>query len=167
MVLHFTKNLEEALKKIDFQEEYFYLPLSSLNERRVYSNSDEIVGRYNESKWKVVDLLNEKYGTTFDLYHWLQSKENDEVSYFLNEAGSNALNHSEFKFPCAFHLWRGRKGFIIGVEQKGKGFNASLVDSRRLKTNDGRAFAFFRRCKSHIFFDDAMNAKMVLMEYKF
>ena len=165
MVLHFTKKLSEALRSIEFNEEYYHLPVSLLEVKRIYSNSDEIVAKYGELKWKVVDLLNEKYGTHFDLGHWLQGEEKDEVAYFLNEAGSNALNHSEFKFPCAFQVWMGKKGFVVAVEQKGKGFNASLVDSLKSKTNEGKAFEFFRRCKSHVFFDDAVNAKMVLMEY--
>ncbi len=165
MVLHFTKKLPEALKRIEFDVEYHHLPVSSLNEVRFYSNSDEIIARYGEMKWRVVDVLNEKFDLGFDLHHWLQGKKSDEVAYFLNEVGSNALNHSQFKFPCAFHVWMGRKGFIIGVEQKGKGFDARKVDLLKLKTNEGKAFDFFRSCKSHVFFDDASDAKMVMMEF--
>ena len=167
MVLHFTKKLPEALNSVQFKEEYYYLSVSDLREERVYSNSDEIVGKYGELKWKIVDLLNEKFGSEFNLHHWLQGKENDEVAYFLNEVGSNALNHSEFKFPCAFHLWIGGKGFVVAVEQKGKGFNAVLVDALEMKTNGGKAFTFFRKCKSTIFFDDVYEARMVYLAYLF
>ena len=114
-------------------------------------------------------MLNQKYSRLlengFDLYNWLNYQNKDEVAYFLNEAGSNALNYSQFKAPSKFHLWFGKKGFIIGIEQKGQGFNASKVDSERLKDNQGAAFDFFRNCKSKIFFDNDQDAKIVYMEY--
>src|SRR3989344_9536922 len=164
MVIDFTKKLKKALEQIE-EQEYHELLVHDLQQRR----DDTVISVYGENKWKIVDLLNQKYSRLlengFDLYNWLNYQNKDEVAYFLNEAGSNALNYSQFKAPSKFHLWFGKKGFIIGIEQKGQGFNASKVDSERLKDNQGAAFEFFRNCKSKIFFDNDQDAKIVYMEY--
>src|SRR3989344_4553239 len=49
--------------------------------------------------------------------------------------------------------WLGRKGFLIGIEQKGKGFNAAKINDERIKEHQGGAFTFFRECKNKVFFD--------------
>ena len=122
--------------------------------------------KYTELKWRIIDLLNETYNTSFCLSHWLESKD-DEVSYFLNEAGSNTLQHAEFQAPNKFHLWLGKKGFIISIEQQGKGFDAQEVEKNNIQKNAGAAFDFFRRCESAIFFDDPAQATKVFFQYRF
>ena len=56
---------------------------------------------------------------------------------------------------------------MLGVEQKGTGFNAQEVHDKNLKENEGAAFNFFRKCQSSVFFDNAQDARMVLMEFRF
>ncbi len=171
MALHFTRTLTEALKNIGFSDEYYELPVYEAEEIRNYLVSDEIIGKYGEAKWVIVDLLNEKYGAIlfnrFDLHNWLEKNQDDEVAYFLNEAGSNSLNYSEFKAPSKFHLWLGKNGFVIGIEQKGKGFNAVKVHEEKLKENQGGAFRFFRECKNMVFFDNVEDARVVYFQVTF
>ncbi|MDO8656360.1 MAG: hypothetical protein Q7K45_03915, partial [Nanoarchaeota archaeon] len=130
-----------------------------------------LIETYGNAKWAIVDMLNERYSTIlnteFNLHHWLHYNEHDEVAYFLNEAGSNTLNHSEFKAPSHFHLWMGRKGFVIGIEQQGKGFNAQRINEEKIKEGEGAAFEFYRSCKSTVFFDDSANAKIIYFQYFF
>ena len=170
MVLHFSKTLKQALRNIDCSS-YQELPIYKPEEPRSHLISDEVIARYGNAKWAIVDLLNEEYGVIlsnkYDLYNWLEQNKEDEVAYFLNEAGSNSLNHSEFKAPHKFHLWLGKAGFVLGIEQKGKGFNAVRVDEQKIKENQGRAFSFFRNCKNMVFFDNPEDAKVVYLEVKF
>jgi len=171
MVIHFTQKISEALEKIDFTADYYRLPVYEAEEVRSHLISDEVIERYGDAKWAIIDLLNQKYGALllnkFDLLHWLEKNKDDEVAYFLNEAGSNSLNYSQFLAPSHFHLWLGKKGFVIGVEQNGMGFNASKVNEEKTKKNQGGAFHFFRECKSQVFFDQAEEARIVYLQVKF
>ena len=168
MVISFHKNISASLKSIHLQQHQEFL-VHSQESKRTHLTSDDLIALYGNHKWAVVDILNREYRhlleTPFDLYHWLNYKEHDEVAYFLNEAGSNALSHSEFLVPYKFHLWLGKKGFIIGIEQKGKSFNAEKVNQKRIKDNEGAAFEFYRNCKSTVFFDNPQEARIVFMEY--
>ena len=169
MVLNLTQNLQQALDNIDFSD-YHELPVYDSEEIRTHIISDEVIEKYGQAKWAIVDLLNEKYGALlfnkFDLYNWLEKNKDDEVAYFLNEAGSNSLNYSQYLTPWRFHLWLGKKGFVIGIEQKGKGFNAIKVNDEKIKEHQGGAFQFFRECKNTIFFDDAEEARIVYLEVR-
>jgi len=169
MALDFSTTLQNALELIGFRGNYQQFIIHDKEEER--NNHDEIIGLYGNAKWKIIDILNQNYSSVlkdkFDLYNWLNNNTGDEVSYFLNEAGSNVLNHSEFKAPSGFHLWMGENGFIIGIEQKGRGFDAELVNENMVKKNQGSAFQFFRNCKSKIFFDDHKDARMVFMATHF
>lgn len=171
MAINFTKNVREALESIGFSDNYLELPIYELEEIRTYLVSDVIIEQYGKAKWAIVDILNEKYGALlfnkFDLHNWLEKNQDDEVAYFLNEAGSNSLNYSEYLTPSRFHLWLGKKGFVISIEQKGKGFNAVKINEEKIKENRGGAFRFFRECKGVIFFDNAEEARMVYLEVKF
>src|SRR3989338_7434284 len=163
MVLSFTASLQKALQEIESGEVGMQLPIHPSPKPRF----NETIEVYGHAKWKIVDLLNEKYSTIlkdkFDLYNWLDYNEHDEVAYFLNEAGSNALNHSEFKMPSHFHLWMGKKGFVIGIEQQGRGFDAEKINRENIKSNEGAAFEFYRKCKGMVFFDDPKNAQIVYL----
>ncbi len=166
MVLNFTQTLSLALQTIEFTGEQSSFPLLSQQK----SKPEDITTHYGQAKWAIVDMLNKEYSTIlnteFNLYHWLHYNEHDEVAYFLNEAGSNALNHSEFKAPSHFHLWMGKKGFVIGIEQQGKGFNAQKIDKEKIKEGAGAAFEFFRTCKGIIFFDEPKKARVVYLEVR-
>src|SRR3989344_4062302 len=106
MSIHFNENLKEALQDIG---NYQYHQLFIYDQKRI---SDDIIKHYGRQKWQIVDLLNERYSQVlkdkFDLYNWLNYNQNDEVAYFLNEAGSNCLSYAEHKIPHKFHLWLGR-----------------------------------------------------------
>ncbi len=167
MVLDFRKTLAEALLEIGAEGEGAYSFILSGGK-----NTEHFIEEYGSAKWSIAETLNQAYGTELktkvDLYNWLHYNQTDEVSYFLNEAGSNALNYSSCssgKQPLQFRLWMGKKGFIIAVEQP-DGFNALQVDSKRIKTNQGAAFSFFRRCKSIVFFDQPEEAKKVFLTWK-
>lgn len=170
MVLNFEKNLPQALKIVEGNNclEFVVHPLE---QERTFESSDNILEKYGKAKWEIVDLLNQEYShilaDSFDLYNWLNENVNDELAYFLNEAGSNVLCYSDCKAPYRFLLWLGKKGFVIGIEQKGKGFDAQEICHRRLKENEGAAFGFFRNCRNEIFFDDSREAKIVYMQFLF
>ena len=146
-MIDFEKKLGACFEKIE------------LIEYKVFQISEN--QEYHDSKFAIVELINDKYGTKFDHENWLHYKESDEVSYFLNEAGSNSLHHSEFKAPYRLCLWLGENGFMISIEQKGKGFDASFVDSHRIKENEGAAFEFYRKCKGEVFFDDEKETRVI------
>ena len=164
MVLNFNRLFLEALQEIDFVDYQEWLIHDGAP--RDHHSSCEIVENYGKAKWGVVDAVNQRFNTSFDLHNWLHKDQSDELSYFLNEVGSNALNHSEQKAPHKFHLWLGNKGFIVGIEQQGQGFDAQYVYENQVKQNGGAAFKFFSNCHHEIFFDDHRNAKMVLMKVK-
>ena len=155
MTINFERIFDESIETIDHSK-YHEINIKDLES-------------YGDAKWAIVDLLNDHYSSVltsnFDLYNWINHNEKDEVAYFLNETGSNVLNYSEFGAPAKFHLWLGEKGFIIGIEQKGNGFNAFEIDKFGLKENEGAGFNFFRECKSQIFFDNVENVKIVFMKY--
>ena len=170
MTINLTQTLQKSLEAIEVTKGYEF-PVYEFEEVRSHLISDSVIKKYGDAKWAVVDLLNEKYGALllhkFDLHNWLEKNQDDEVAYFLNEAGSNSLNYSQYLAPSHFHLWLGKKGFVIGIEQKGKGFNAIKVHDEKLKENQGGAFNFFRGCKSAVFFDNAEDARIVYFELKF
>lgn len=174
MALLFEYTLTKALEEISWNKSnYAEFPLASSCDKvwrfPVHffgtKKTEKTIQIYGEAKWAIIDLLNENYSAVlkmpFDLYHWLQGQAEDEVAYFLNEAGSNALNYADEKAPSAFHLWQGSKGFIIGIEQRGKGFNAWQIAALRCRKNEGFGFEFFRNCQGKVFFDNPLRAKVV------
>jgi hypothetical protein len=168
MALHFDKTLKEALKNIEFVAYHEFLIHA---EDRHPEDKQKLISRYGEAKWAIIDLLNKEYNEIltepFDLLNWLHFNENDELAYFLNEVGSNVLSYSQFKIPYKFHLWLGDKGFIVGIEQKGIGFDAEKIDKQKVFENEGAAFNFFRKCRSNVFFDDKNDTKTIYFEYEF
>ncbi len=167
MVLHFQKTLKEALQEISFREyqefkSYHGFVIHDKEEAARHNN--EFISKYGDAKWAIVDMLNKKFANNFDLINWLHYNENDELAYFLNEAGSNSLSHSEFKAPYKFHLWTGNEGFVVGIEQKGKGFDAQEVNEKFIMDNEGAAFDFFRRCRGQVFFDNCCDARVIYFQ---
>ena len=171
MVISASKILKEALGEITFVKQKEFLVHEEVVPRNL-ANTDEILSRYANAKEKVIKELREYYfpqhspAQQFALENWLLDNSKDEVAYFLNEAGSNALNYSEFKIPAEFHLWLGNEGFIIGIEQRGKGFDVEEVlknkkIKRMNKLSGGKGFSFFKKCKSTVFFDDFRNARVI------
>lgn len=160
MSIHFTTSIAQALEAIGFfseQQAVHEFPIHEPEELR----TDDVLNRYGEAKWAVIELLNNHYAQNdvhYDLYNWLLENKEDEVAYFLNEAGSNCLSHSQYKTPSKFKVWLGKKGFVIGMEQKGKGF--SIEEAIQ---NAGGFFGFFAQSKSIIFFDQRYKARTVFM----
>ncbi len=181
MVLNFQKKLKEALTEIG-STPYYHSFLIHNQEQQVPTPQENkqqhelFIQKYAQAKWGIVDLLNERYSSLllskiniskFDLYNWAIHNTNDEVSYFLTEAGSNCMNYAQFKAPSQFHLWLGSNGFIIGIEQQGQPFPAQLIEEKNIKQNEGAAFDFYRRSKGIIFFDDALQTRVVYMMIRF
>jgi len=167
MALHFDYNLRKSLVEIDFVEETEEFLVHQNEESRVFTNSCEIIEKYGSAKEDVARIINEVYGVQISLQSWIDDNTQDEVSYFLSEAGSNSLNYSQFKAPERFKVWFGKKGFVISIEQKGQGFNPKKVDEEDIKHNEGRAFKFYRNCNSKVFFDDAEDANVVYLQFMF
>src|SRR3989338_1041460 len=174
MVLNFQLQLPQALLEIAYTSQYHsfiihdketILPSPLLNSQQ----HDQFIEQYAAAKWGIVDLLNQTYSkilkSKFDLYNWATHNTNDEVAYFLTEAGSNCMNYAQFKAPHTFHLWCGRNGFIIGIEQKGQPFPAQLIDEKNIKQNEGAAFEFYRKCKGIVFFDDPENSTIIYFKF--
>src|SRR3989344_8236110 len=142
MVLDFTKTLSEALGEIGFLDAHHLFAVHP--EEKPTTHTTHLIKQYGDAKWAVVDALNKHYGTLLpfqiDLINWLHFNDADEPSYFLNEAGSNSLHYSDFGAPAQFNLWLGRRGFIIAIEQRGRGFNALEIDQLNKKQNEGAAF---------------------------
>jgi hypothetical protein len=149
-MIDFEKKLGACFEKIE------------LIEYKVFQISEN--QEYHDSKFAIVELINDKYGTKFDHENWLHYKESDEVSYFLNEAGNNAVHNNGF--PLQFHVWMGKNGFVIGISQD-KDFDAVEVNKNKVFQTEGRGFEFYRRCKNVVFFDNAKNARCVYFEYLF
>ncbi len=168
MVIHFDKTLQDALQNIG-QYHYKGFPIHQQDIRT--SHHSHLIKTYGEAKWAIVDAVNTRYSAMlekpFDLINWLHHNQEDELSYFLSEAGSNSLHHSSLGAPACFHLWMGENGFVVGVQQNGDGFNAEQVSSQRIMDNKGAAFTFFRNCQGSVFFDDSSNAKVVYFEKLF
>jgi hypothetical protein len=167
MAIHFNYSLPESLKNIDYVEHNEEFIVHDNEEIRVLSNSCDIIEQYGEMKHQVVSLINEVYGKDFDLKNWIRRDLSDEVAFFLNESGSNVLNYSQFKAPSKFGLFFGKKGFIIGIEQKGKSFNAKHIHDNNIKENEGMAFKFYKQCSSKIFFDHPQDTNIVYLEFLF
>lgn len=162
MALHLITTLPQALQEIDFSSEQQEVREFSIHEPEQL-RTDDVLNSYGEAKWAIIELLNKHYAQNdvhYDLYNWLLENKEDEVAYFLNEAGSNCLTHSQYKAPCKFTVWLGKKGFVIGIEQKGKGF--SVEDT--VRNTPGGFFNFFAHSNSIIFFDHLPEARIVFMQ---
>lgn len=162
MVLCFDKRLKESLDTLgEYESKIFPVPSGN-------SASADFLKVFGEINWQIVDLLNNRYShflaEKFDLYNWLDYNEKDEVAYFLAEAGQNCFNHAER--PAVFHLYLGKEGFILGIEQE-KPFHPEQIDRERIKENQGAAFEFFRNCKNTIFFDNPEQARIAYLEFLF
>ena len=166
MTICFESSLVNVLENIQLISKHHF-SVHDLEQIRDVFSSCAIVEKYGEQKWAIIELLNQTYDTNFNLYNWIEKNSSDEVSFFLNEAGSNSLNYSQFKAPYNFSLWLGKKGFIIGVEQKGTGFDVQKVIQEQIKENEGAGFNFFSNCQSKIFFDNFKNAKVVYLKHLF
>lgn len=168
MAIDHTLNLSLALQQVGFSREPGEqrsaqdFPLHETEELR----TDDVLNKYGEAKWAIIELLNNHYAQNdvqndvhYDLYNWLLENKEDEVAYFLNEGGSNCLTHSQYKAPSKFKVWLGKKGFVIGIEQKGNGFNVEKVS----RYTPGGFFNFFSHSNSVIFFDHLNEARTVFM----
>ena len=105
MSLNFSKTLPQALQEIELIEHHQFSvhPVAEPCRDHDSMQNKQIIKRYGSAKWAVVDHLNAHYGPQehlpgkkFDLGHWLKFNEDDEVAWFLNEAGSNTLHYSQF-----------------------------------------------------------------------
>lgn len=163
MVLNSDLTLQKALAVLGENPAYVTFPVHTEKQPAIHSAS--FIAHYGSAKFRIVELLNQRYAQHFssliDLHNWLYHRQEDEVAYFLNEAGSNAINHSDYKAPARFHLWLGENGFLIGVEQKGKSFAVGELTKSLRQTKGGDGSRFFQACQGTIFFDNPKEAKVV------
>ncbi|MDP3640080.1 MAG: hypothetical protein Q8R53_02660 [Nanoarchaeota archaeon] len=170
MVFSFNLTLKKALEFLSATNDYHTFPIHGEEHPAVHSEA--FIAQYGAAKRSVVELLNQRYKSLLspkaDLHNWLYHRQDDEIAYFLNEAGSNTINHSDYQAPACFHLWLGERGFIIGVEQKGQGFAAEKLRKETVPSESGgSASRFFRSCKGIIFFDDPESARIVYYAHTF
>lgn len=163
MVIPVDFTLPTALAALGKNPAYVTFPVHE--QEQPATHSEIFISKYGSAKARIAELLNQRYAQSLskpiDLHNWLYHRQEDEVAYFLNEAGSNAINHSIYKAPAKFHLWLGEKGFIIGVEQHGKGFAVEQLTKSIRQKNGGEGSLFFRACKATIFFDNPKEARVV------
>ena len=141
-----------SAKVVKFPFDVVHLPLSEYHER------------YERAQERIVRIVNYVFDKNFDLSHW-PKKPGDELAFFLVETGNNAMWHSQFQAPYRHFLFVGEQEFVVGISQKGRGFNAREVDKLRQFSYGGRAFEFYRGCRSTIFFDNPESARVVFMEH--
>ncbi|MAG72951.1 hypothetical protein CL620_01440 [archaeon] len=166
MVLNFDLNLKQAKKEIKYSEQREFIIYEN-EEVRTYETSDEWLEKFAAAQHAIVDLLNKKYKLNIDLQNWVKGDTTDEVSSFLNEASSNCFANAQYKCVWKMVLYLGDKGFILGVFQKGKGFNAKEINTSKKKENVGKGFDFYRECKNVIFFDDPKDATTLFFSCSF
>ena len=168
MVLDFTRILNDSLLTIGSTKETAEFVIFDMDQP---CSPEEIQIRYSKALWTVVEVINGRYASKlpfeFNLYNWIEHNHKDELAYLLNEASSNCMNYSDYKSSYKFVIHFGEKGFIVGVLQQGKGFNAELIFVNKVKSNEGAGFRFYSDCPSTVFFDDAKNATGLYFEYLF
>jgi hypothetical protein len=162
MVIRYDHTLQDALNSIG-KHTYHEFLVSAVP--RNLTNGDDLLQLNHEAKEEIFHLLNKCYGTNFNLHNWLEGKD-DDLACFINEVSSNALSYSSHKIASKFHLWKGTKGFLIGVEQK-SGFDAKAVDHGRKRQNEGAGFNFFRESQGTVFFSNSKYANVVYLEILF
>ncbi len=160
MVVDFSYCLERGLDRILFIEKLEFI-LSSLDS-------------YTDAKRFIVDSIADLYGDRLvedglrrpDLYNWLFERFDDEVSYFVVEAGANVIHHARLR-DAMVRVYFGQKGFIVEFEQANDFFNAELVVSQRIMTHKGGGFLFFNGCRGIVFFDNSTLVRCVYYAYFF
>lgn len=165
MVTNFNHSLQLALQHIEHHTTKKYL-IHPRHEARTLTNTDQILEKYADAKHQIINHINQYYQTNHNHDNWLTNQP-DDVAHFLNEAGSNTLNYSEFKTPHKFHLHLGTKGFIIGIEQLGQAFNAQYIYENKIKQNQGKAFTFYNNSESTVFFNHPTNTTIVYLQFLF
>lgn len=168
MVIDFEKTLRQSQDRIEMEgdsAEFIVFDIGnpcSLEETEI---------RYGKALWTVIEIINKKYQDRldfeFNLYNWIEHNSSDELSYFLNEASSNSINYSEFKSVWKLIVYFGKKGFIVGVLQQGKDFDAEKIFFDKVKSNEGAGFLFYEECSNTVFFDNSKTAKSIYFEYLF
>lgn len=163
MVITVDFTLPIALATFGKNPAYVTFPVHT--EKQPVIHSASFIAHYGSAKSRIVELLNQRYAQhlspPINLHNWLYHRQEDEVAYFLNEAGSNAINHSTYKAPAKFHLWLGKKSFIIGVEQHGESFAVEKLMRKTEQKNGGEGSRFFQACQATIFFDNPKEARVV------
>jgi hypothetical protein len=117
---------------------------------------------YDNAKEQIIQTINKTYNQNHDQYNWIINKE-DELSFFLNEAGSNARLHGNKLKQITLIL--ATNSYIIEFEQN-KTFNPQNVANYNLKKNRGAGFKFYKSCKATIFFNNKTNANKIYFKQK-
>ena len=112
---------------------------------------------YDNAKEQIIQKINKRYNKSHDQYNWIINKE-DELSFFLNEAGSNARLYGNKLKNITLYL--SNSSYIIEYEQN-KTFNPQNVATYNIKKNRGAGFKFYKSCKATIFFNNITNANKI------
>ena len=91
MVICFDSFLPDFITKIK-DHTYQQFQVHTHHQERLEQDK-EILQKYHDAKWVIVDLINQHYHLPepINLYNWLHHNQNDEVAFFLSEAGSSTL----------------------------------------------------------------------------
>ena len=87
MVISFEKKLQKALEEISFTGEFYEFMVHEDN--FIIEHSEELINRYGQAKWSVVDILNERFN------HILNDNElhnSDDLYYYLNDSWLSIQN---------------------------------------------------------------------------
>lgn len=178
------KTLDTALSEIIVKDHICYklhedrFPFEEMEKKYRRSKCDEmwfLAGR------DIPSLLSERFGMAFGGYVNSPQDYNPpknklhQPCLFIFETYVNATMYSSYGFISQMDLWLG-KSFIIGISQKGEGYDALYIDSHKIRHKRGEvvekgegsgAFDFYRTCKHEVFFDDPKNAKSVYLKFEF
>ncbi|MBW2984400.1 hypothetical protein KY361_04750 [Candidatus Woesearchaeota archaeon] len=164
MVIAFDKTLADALREIGFSEsEGVHL------EEVVYDGEVHLSELSPEEQESLFARIGRAYGEVFNQVT-LCGKSWDvphlrNLSDFISHITTNVRKYSQYGIEYRIHFWQGERGFVVGIEQKGRGFEAKRVDSERIASSYGNGFNFYRACSPYIFFDSPSDARIVYMQW--
>ena len=163
MVLVFDKTLDDALKEIGFSEsEGVYL------EQVIYDGEVHVRELIPIKRRQITKRVgrSEEVWSRFARYGQASNCLACEHLFdFFNHAYSNIFERSQYGRTYKDHYWFGKRGFVIGIEQKGRGFDAVQIDSKRTKNGHGHGFDHYRSCPYPIFFDNSRDARVIYVQY--
>ena len=178
MVIKFSKTLGEALQEIGYGGE-----LKNTIEYILHNEEKKIQDMSKDYKSKLVqrfyrevlgknlipELVNENYGHLLKepLVMPPHSHDCNNPFTFLWERYNDSILYGEYGMPSRFNMWLGQESFILGLEQKGKGFNVIKINKRKPRKRGGTGFKDLRETRHDIFFDNPEDARAVYLQYKF
>ena len=178
MTLILEKILEDALRVIDYDPNsgvHRKYPLHqeevSISEKpkdyrdHLFPYLSELILARGRENGEIQDTINNALGTNFGQRGNCQQ---DCTLYaILFEAHASIAMHGDYNFPSKIELWIGKAGFIVGVQQKGRGFNADEISrTGKHREGGGSGFKTYKELGYDVFFDNPTDARTVYIMRK-